>query len=110
MLERGKPMEHPNYPTATKDPWEFPNGMRLTEEDKERGYVQKRHYCYRGDNKAFYINDLENPYTEIKRFDWIRGDVVGGRSLLWARMATDGVIWILRPMQGRSWRGLANPV
>ena len=87
MLERGKPMEHPNYPTATKDPWDFPHGMRLTEEDKERGYIQKRHYSYRGDNKAFYINDKENPYTEIKRFDWIRGDVVGGRSLLWARMS-----------------------
>ncbi len=27
----------------------------------------------------------ENPYTETKRFDWIRGDIVGGRSLLWAR-------------------------
>jgi choline dehydrogenase-like flavoprotein len=26
MLETGKPMEHPNYPTATKDPWEFPHG------------------------------------------------------------------------------------
>ena len=28
---------------------------------------------------------LKNPYHESKRFDWIRGDVVGGRSLLWAR-------------------------
>ena len=87
MLERGKPLEHPNYPTATKDPWDFPNGMRLTQEDRERGYVQQRHYSYRGDNKEFYINDLENPYTEKKRFDWIRGDIVGGRSVLWARMS-----------------------
>jgi choline dehydrogenase-like flavoprotein len=87
MLERGKPLEHPNYPTATKDPWEFPNGMRLTEEDKARSYVQKRHYSYRADNKDFYINDQENPYTETKRFDWIRGDIVGGRSMLWARMS-----------------------
>ena len=87
MLERGKPLEHPTYPTSTKDPWEFPNGMRLTREDRERGHVQQRHYSYRGDNKAFYINDLENPYTEKKRFDWIRGDIVGGRSILWARMS-----------------------
>src|SRR3989337_2621340 len=87
MLERGRPLEHPNYPTSTKDPWDFPHGMRLTQEDKERSYVQKRHYSYRGDNKAFYINDKENPYTEIKRFDWIRGDIVGGRSVLWARMS-----------------------
>ena len=87
MLERGKPLEHPNYPTATKDPWDFSNGMHLTQEDRERGYVQQRHYSYRGDNKEFYINDLENPYTEKKRFDWIRGDIVGGRSVLWARMS-----------------------
>ena len=87
MLERGKPLEHPNYPTAAKEPWEFTNAMRLTQEDRERGYVQQRHYSYRGDNKEFYINDMENPYTEKKRFDWIRGDIVGGRSVLWARMS-----------------------
>jgi choline dehydrogenase-like flavoprotein len=85
MLERGKPVQHPNYPTSTKNPWEIEHGGWLTEEDKARGHIQSRHYSYRGDNKHFYINDLENPYKEKKRFDWIRGDVVGGRSLLWAR-------------------------
>ncbi len=85
MLERGKPVEHPNYPTSTKDPWDFEHRSRLTIEDKERSHIQARHYSYRADNKQFYINDLENPYHETKRFDWIRGDVVGGRSLLWAR-------------------------
>ena len=87
MLERGKPVEHPNYPTAMKNPWEIDFGGRLTEEDKRKSFVQARHYSFRGDNKHFYINDLENPYHETKRFDWIRGDVVGGRSLLWARMS-----------------------
>lgn len=86
MLERGKPLVHPNYPTATKDPWDLLHGSRLTEEDKANSYIQKRHYSFRGDNKAFYINDKENPYAETKRFDWIRGDIVGGRSVLWARM------------------------
>jgi len=85
MLERGRPMNHPDYPTATKDPWNFPYCGNLTVEDKTRSFVQARHYSFREDNKHFYINDLENPYTEIKRFDWIRGDTVGGRSLLWAR-------------------------
>jgi choline dehydrogenase-like flavoprotein len=87
MLERGKPVEHPNYPTATKNPWEIDYLGRLTEQDKQTSFVQARHYSFRGDNKHFYINDLENPYQETKRFDWIRGDVVGGRSLLWARMS-----------------------
>ena len=87
MLERGKPVEHPNFPTATKNPWEIDYRGRLTEQDKQTSFVQARHYSFRGDNKHFYINDLENPYREKKRFDWIRGDVVGGRSLLWARMS-----------------------
>jgi len=85
MLERGSNVEHPNYPTATKDPWEFKYKNHLTVEDKEKHPVQSRHYSFREDNKHFYINDLDNPYDETKRFDWIRGDIVGGRSLLWAR-------------------------
>ncbi|MEO5980670.1 MAG: GMC family oxidoreductase [Chryseolinea sp.] len=85
MLERGKTVDHPNYPTATKDPWDFEYRGNLTQADRERSFKQTRHYSYRGDNKHFYINDIENPYSETKRFDWIRGDVVGGRSLLWAR-------------------------
>lgn len=87
MLERGTPVDHPNYSTATKDPWEFPYRGRLTQEDREKSFVQARHYSFRHDNKHYYINDLENPYEEIKRFDWIRGDTVGGRSLLWARLS-----------------------
>jgi choline dehydrogenase-like flavoprotein len=85
MLERGKPAEHPNYPTATKNPWEIEHGGWLTPEDRTKSHIQARHYSFRADNKHYYINDLENPYEEKKRFDWIRGDVVGGRSLLWAR-------------------------
>ncbi|MCW3093443.1 MAG: family oxidoreductase [Ferruginibacter sp.] len=85
MLERGGNVLHPNYPTATNDPWEFPHRLHITEEEKKQQYVQSRHYSYREDNKHFYINDQENPYEEIKRFDWVRGDIVGGRSLLWAR-------------------------
>ncbi|MEO7983706.1 MAG: GMC family oxidoreductase, partial [Bacteroidota bacterium] len=85
LLERGENIVHPNYPTATKDPWEFPHREHLSEADKKQHFVQSRHYSFREDNKHFYINDLENPYEEAKRFDWIRGDILGGRSLLWAR-------------------------
>ena len=85
LLERGGNVEHPNYPTTTKDLWEFPHRLRLTEADKKNQFVQSRHWSFREDNKHFYINDQENPYDETKRFDWIRGDVIGGRSLLWSR-------------------------
>lgn len=85
MLERGKPVEHPNYPTATKDPWDFSYRHRMTEDDYAKSHIQARHWSFRSDNKHFYINDLENPYDETKRFDWVRGDIVGGRSVLWSR-------------------------
>jgi choline dehydrogenase-like flavoprotein len=85
LLDRGRNVVHGEYPTATKDPWDFPHRLSLSQEDKQRNFVQSRHYSFREDNKHFYINDQENPYEETKRFDWIRGDIVGGRSLLWAR-------------------------
>ncbi len=34
MLERGNNVEHPNYPTATKNPWDFPYRLRLTQADE----------------------------------------------------------------------------
>ncbi len=85
LLERGGPLEHPNYPTAAKNPWDFPYRNHLTTEDKEQHYVQSRHYSFHEENKHYYINDKENPYEEVKRFDWIRANIMGGRSLLWAR-------------------------
>jgi len=87
LLERGKNVEHPNYPTASSNPWQLEHGGRLTQEDRDKCPVQTRHYSYSGDSKHFYINDLGNPYTETKRFDWIRGDIVGGRSVLWGRQS-----------------------
>ena len=85
LLERGGKVDHPNYPTATRDPWNFPHRLHLSEDDRKRQFVQSRHWSFKEDNKHFYINDQENPYEEIKRFDWIRGNIVGGRSLLWSR-------------------------
>ena len=85
LLERGGPVVHPNYQTATLDPWNFPHRLTLSKEDKQKHYVQARHWSFKEDNKHYYINDQENPYQETKRFDWVRANVVGGRSLLWSR-------------------------
>lgn len=87
MIERGQKVEHPTYPTALKSEWELPYHGLLTREDKERCPVQSRHYSFRGDSKHFFVNDLDNPYEEVKPYDWIRADVVGGRSLLWGRLS-----------------------
>ena len=85
LLERGGPLEHPNYPTANKDPWDFPLRNHLSTNDKKTHPVQSRHYSFLEETKHYFINDLENPYEEIQRFDWVRANKVGGRSLLWAR-------------------------
>lgn len=90
VLERGPMVEHPNYPTATKDPWEFPNADRLTQEELSKQLVQNRtSYLIRQSTKHWFVNDLENPYTEKegKRFDWQRGYHVGGRSIMWGRQS-----------------------
>ena len=35
LLDRGRNVVHPNYPTAIKDPWDFAHRLHLTEADKK---------------------------------------------------------------------------
>jgi len=86
VLEKGRMVLHNvDYPTANMDPWDFPNRGRLTPEEIKKYHVQIRSGFVGESNKHFYNDDLENPYTEVKRFDWIRGNQVGGRSLIWGK-------------------------
>lgn len=88
VLERGRMVKHPEYPTATKDPWDIPYTGKPTQEDlRQQGVQARTGYTVRQDNKHWFVNDLENPYTEIKRFDWMRGYHVGGRSITWGRQS-----------------------
>jgi choline dehydrogenase-like flavoprotein len=90
VLERGRMVNHPDYPTATMDPWQFPNGDRPTQEDlRQQGVQNRTGYTIRPSTKHWFVNDLENPYTEKegKRFDWMRGYHVGGRSIMWGRQS-----------------------
>ncbi len=88
MLERGKDVKHvTDYDTATKKTWEFPHRGRLTNEMKATHPVQKRDYPYNEFKPDWWVNDLECPYTEVKRFDWYRGFHVGGKSLMWGRQS-----------------------
>ncbi|HEY0668231.1 MAG TPA: GMC family oxidoreductase [Sphingobacteriaceae bacterium] len=88
LLERGRNIEHvKDYDTATKAPWEFQHRGKLTEEQKKTHPVQIRDYPYSEFNEKFWVNDLECPYTETKRFDWYRGFHVGGKSLMWGRQS-----------------------
>jgi choline dehydrogenase-like flavoprotein len=88
LLERGRMVEHvKDYKTADRHPWQIEHGGELTGEERRKHHIQTRHYSIGGDNSHFYVDDRENPYTEVRRYDWIRTDVFGGRSLLWARMS-----------------------
>lgn len=88
MLERGENIEHiKDYDSAMKNPWEFQHAGKLTEEQKRTHPVQKRDYPFQEANAKWWVNDLECPYTEDKRFDWYRGFHVGGKSLMWGRQS-----------------------
>ena len=88
LLERGRNIEHvKDYTTAMKAPWEFKHRGRITNEMRRTHPVQSRDYPYSEFNPDFWVNDLENPYIETKRFDWFRGYHVGGRSLMWGRQS-----------------------
>lgn len=88
LLERGKDVKHvTDYDTATKNVWAFPHRGTITNEMKASHPVQKRDYPYSEFRPDWWVNDLECPYTEVKRFDWYRGFHVGGKSLMWGRQS-----------------------
>ncbi|NNE28086.1 MAG: GMC family oxidoreductase, partial [Saprospiraceae bacterium] len=88
VLERGRDVKHGEYPTASLDPWDLPNQDRLSlEELKDYEKQNRTGYTVRQSTKHWWVKDTEHPYSETKRFDWIRGYHVGGRSLLWGRQS-----------------------
>ncbi len=89
VLERGRNVRHvEDYPTMMKDPWELPHGNRLTAEEAKHFEVQMRTgYTVRQDTKHWWVRDTDQPYEEKKRFDWMRGYHVGGKSIMWGRQS-----------------------
>ena len=89
VLERGRMVKHiEHYPTMNKDPWDFKNGEELSREEKKRQEKQSRTgYTTKKATNHFFVDDIDHPYNEVKRFDWMRGYHVGGRSLLWGRQS-----------------------
>lgn len=87
VLERGRMVTHiQDYPTANLDPWDMPNNGDLTPEQKSRQEKQARTgYTVRAESSQWFVDDVTHPYNETKRFDWMRGYHVGGRSIMWGR-------------------------
>lgn len=86
VLERGRNIQHiKDYPTATKNPWDFQHRMRIPEAELKENPVISKCYAYGEDTHHFFVKDKEHPYIQEKPFDWIRGYQVGGKSIMWGR-------------------------
>ncbi|MFT5436532.1 MAG: choline dehydrogenase-like flavoprotein [Ulvibacter sp.] len=87
VLERGRMIEHiKDYHTMNMDPWDFEFKGNLPRDEEAKQLKQSRSgYTTDEGHRHFFVNDLEHPYNETKRFDWLRGYHVGGRSLVWGR-------------------------
>ena len=88
VLERGRNVVHvKDYTTATKAPWELPYRDHVPPEEIEKHYAKQSRtgYTIRQSTKQWFVEDDVHPYSEVKRFDWMRGYHVGGRSIMWGR-------------------------
>jgi choline dehydrogenase-like flavoprotein len=86
VLERGRMVEHvKDYPTMNDDPWDMDLRGSITPAEQKKHKSGVRAGFVSETNKHFYANDEESPYSEVKPFLWIRGNQVGGRSLLWGK-------------------------
>ena len=89
VLERGPMVEHINdYTTMFLDPWDFElRGQASLKEEKRQEKQARTGYVTKKATKHFFVDDIKHSYNETKRFDWIRGYHVGGRSLTWGRQS-----------------------
>lgn len=89
VLERGRMFTHlEDYTTANMDTWDFKTGDVITQAIRERQPKQSRTgYVNTEATKHLFVDDIDHPYNEVKRFDWIRGYHVGGRSITWGRQS-----------------------
>ncbi|MEO5583295.1 MAG: GMC family oxidoreductase [Saprospiraceae bacterium] len=86
VLEKGRLVNHVrDYPTMNQDNWDMTHRGALTPEESNRQHIQTRSGFVGESGKHFFTDDIDNPYQEDRRFDWIRGNQTGGRSLIWGR-------------------------
>lgn len=87
VLERGRMVKHvEDYPTMNDDPWDYKyKGQQTREEEKHQQKQSRTGYTTNKASAHWFVNDLKHPYNETKRFDWMRGYHVGGRSIMWGR-------------------------
>lgn len=87
VLERGRMVKHiEDYPTMHDDPWDYKFKGQVPRDERKRQEKQARTGYTTGEaSRHWFVDDIKHPYNEVKRFDWMRGYHVGGRSLTWGR-------------------------
>ena len=85
MLEAGSKITPKDF-SEHKQPWDYPYLGMGSFFAKERP-IQSKCYACTEHNYKWFVNDIENPYTQDKPFSWIRQRVLGGRSLSWGRQS-----------------------
>lgn len=107
LLDRGRDVKHiEGYVNSNKHPWEFPHRGERTQQMINDYPVLKRDYPLNERNLDYWAVDKDNPYTEVKRFDWYRGYQVGGRSLMWGRQSYR---WSQFDFEANEKDGIATP-
>ena len=90
VIERGRKLEHvKDYTTANTPIWNLPHRNQPTAEDRETYPIQTQIYAFNEGTKHLWIKDKDHPYTTPPKqpFVWLRGNHVGGRSLMWGRQS-----------------------
>jgi choline dehydrogenase-like flavoprotein len=90
VIERGKNIDPATDFADDKMPWELPNNNGVPEDEVAEHYpVQSKCYAFSAATKQFWAKDSEQPLStpEDKPFAWIKGDHLGGRSIMWGRQS-----------------------
>jgi choline dehydrogenase-like flavoprotein len=89
VLERGREIEHiRDYQGEHQPPWHYEFRQYGDRKLYERDYpIQSSFGWFDEHNRQFWNNDRLNPYVvdKEKPFHWVRGDILGGRSVMWGR-------------------------
>lgn len=91
VLERGGDLQHGSgYLGEHAPPWKVPFQGKKPRAFYEAEYpMANKVYAFSERNRNFWLNEKDNPYVvdDTNPFMWIRGNKVGGRSLLWGRQS-----------------------
>jgi choline dehydrogenase-like flavoprotein len=89
LIDRGRNIEHiKDYNNALKETWNMPHRGIAPKSLLEDFPVTSRVYNKINEfSSDFFTKDKLHPYIEKKRFDWIRGYQLGGKSITWGRIA-----------------------